>query len=48
MIGTEVALGILPLGTANVLATEMKLGGDPEKVARRLGELRPRRISVGM
>jgi len=47
MIGTEVPLGILPAGTANVLATEMKLGGNLEKVARRLGELRPMRISVG-
>ena len=47
MIGTPVPLGILPAGTANVLATEMKLGGNLEKVARGLGELRPRRISVG-
>jgi diacylglycerol kinase (ATP) len=47
MIGTDVALGILPLGTANVLATEMKLGGNLEQVARRLGDLRPKRISVG-
>ena len=47
IIGTQVPLGILPAGTANVLATEMKLGGSLEKVARRLGELRPRRISVG-
>jgi diacylglycerol kinase family enzyme len=47
MIGTPVPLAVLPAGTANVLATEMKLGGNLEKVARRLGELRPRRISVG-
>ena len=47
MIGTPVPLAILPLGTANVLATEMKLGGDLEQVARRMGDLRPRRISVG-
>ena len=47
MIGTSVPLAILPGGTANVLATEMKLGGNPERVARRLGELRPKRISVG-
>jgi diacylglycerol kinase family enzyme len=47
MIGSDVPLGILPAGTANVLATEMKLGGNLEKVAGRLGELRPRRISVG-
>jgi diacylglycerol kinase family enzyme len=47
IIGTQVPLGILPAGTANVLATEMQLGGSLEKVARRLGDLRPRRISVG-
>ena len=47
MIGSPVPLGILPAGTANVLATEMKLGGNLEKVAHRLGELVPRRISVG-
>jgi diacylglycerol kinase family enzyme len=47
MIGSEVPLGILPAGTANVLATEMKLGGNLERVARRLSELRPRRISLG-
>ena len=37
MIGTPVPLAILPAGTANVLATEMKLGGNLEKVARRPG-----------
>ncbi len=47
LIGTSVPLAILPGGTANVLAMEMKLGGNAEKVARRLGELKPRRISVG-
>ena len=47
MIASAVPLGILPAGTANVLATEMKLGGNLEKVARRLGELVPKRISVG-
>ena len=48
MIGSAVPLGILPAGTANVLATEMKLGGNAERVARRLGDLRPKRISVGL
>lgn len=47
MIGSKVPLGILPAGTANVLATEMKLGGNLEKVAHGLGKLRARRISVG-
>ena len=47
MLGTDVPLAILPGGTANVLAMEMKLGGNLERVAERLGDLRPRRISVG-
>jgi diacylglycerol kinase family enzyme len=47
MLGTEVPLAILPGGTANVLAMEMQVGGNPERAAERLGELQPRRISVG-
>jgi diacylglycerol kinase family enzyme len=47
MIHSPVPLAILPGGTANVLATEMKLGSDFEAAARRLAECRPRRISVG-
>jgi diacylglycerol kinase family enzyme len=47
MIHSPVPLAILPGGTANVLATEMKLGFDFERAARRLAECRPRRISVG-
>jgi len=45
--GSDVPLGILPAGTANVLAMEMKVGRDPIKVARRLHEWTPQRISVG-
>jgi diacylglycerol kinase (ATP) len=45
--GSDVPLGILPAGTANVLAMEMKVGRDPVKVARRLHEWVPQRISVG-
>jgi diacylglycerol kinase family enzyme len=47
LIHSPVPLAILPGGTANVLATEMKLGSDFESAARRLAECRPRRISVG-
>ena len=47
MIGTSVPLGVLPCGTANVLAMELKLGHDPARAARHLDELKPRRISVG-
>jgi diacylglycerol kinase (ATP) len=47
MVHSEVPLAILPGGTANVLAMEMKLGRNLERVAERLGEMRPRRISLG-
>jgi len=42
-----VPLAVLPAGTANVLATELRLGRNPESVARGLGQMRPKRISVG-
>jgi diacylglycerol kinase family enzyme len=47
MLHTNVPLGILPGGTANVLAMEMKLGNRLNRVAERLDELCPRRVSVG-
>ena len=47
MAHSQVPLGVLPAGTANVLAMEMKLGGDFLGAARRLSECRPHRISIG-
>jgi diacylglycerol kinase family enzyme len=47
MVHSEVPLGILPAGTANVLAMEMKLGSKLERAAGRLHECRPYRISMG-
>ncbi len=47
LIHTHVPLAILPGGTANVLAMEMKLDRKLERVAARLGEFQPRRIPVG-
>ncbi len=44
---SNVAFGILPAGTANVLATEMGIGSRMERVAERLESFAPRRISVG-
>ena len=47
MIHTGVPLAVLPAGTANVLAMEMKMGAKLQRVAERLGEYRPHTISVG-
>lgn len=47
LVHTPVPLGILPGGTANVLAAELKMGTSMERAARRLPECRPHRISVG-
>lgn len=47
MAHTNVPLGILPAGTANVLACEMGVGTNIERAARRVGECVPRSVSVG-
>lgn len=47
LVGTEIALGVFPLGTANALASDLGLIGKTEKVARKLLESLPSRVSVG-
>ena len=47
MVGSTVPLGILPAGTANVLAMEMRMGTKLLRVAERLEECTARRIPVG-
>jgi diacylglycerol kinase (ATP) len=47
LVGTEVALGVIPLGTANALAADLGLIGSPAKVTRMLLNARPARVSVG-
>ena len=44
---SDVPLGILPAGTANVLANEMGLGSSIERAAASLHECVPTRISMG-
>ena len=48
MAGSTVPLGILPAGTANVLARELRLDGDIGRAAARLGEFVPERIALGL
>jgi diacylglycerol kinase (ATP) len=47
LVGTDVALGVVPLGTANALAANLGLIGSPAKAARRLLEAERVRIPVG-
>jgi len=47
LAGTETALGVIPLGTANALAADLGLIGSPEEAARKLLEASPSKISVG-
>jgi len=47
MIGSQAHLGVLPSGTANVLAMELGLGSRLERAIDRLSRCTPKRISVG-
>ncbi|MGH9600655.1 MAG: diacylglycerol/lipid kinase family protein [Terracidiphilus sp.] len=47
LAGTEVALGVVPLGTANALAANLGLIGPPENAIRKLLLALPSRIPVG-
>lgn len=48
MVHSEVPVGILPGGTANVLATELGIGSKLERAAKLVHECKPERISLGM
>ena len=47
MVHSATPVAILPGGTANVLASEVRLGSNLDRVLARLPELCPRRVSVG-
>jgi YegS/Rv2252/BmrU family lipid kinase len=47
MAGSSVPLGILPAGTANVLATEIGLGNNLERAATLIPHCVPQRIAIG-
>lgn len=44
----NLALAVIPMGTANVLAHEIGLGGSPKEIAETIAHGTPRRISVGI
>ncbi len=47
LVGTQVALGVIPLGTANALAQNLGLGREPVKAVRALLEAEPMEVPVG-
>jgi len=47
LVGTNVALGVVPLGTANALAANLGLHASPAKAVRKLLTAEPVRFSVG-
>lgn len=47
LVGTEIALGVIPLGTANALAQDLGLGTSPARAVRKLLAATPVRVSVG-
>jgi YegS/Rv2252/BmrU family lipid kinase len=47
LAGREAALGVIPLGTANAFAHDLRLPLGPEAAARALLNAAPRRIAVG-
>jgi diacylglycerol kinase (ATP) len=44
---TKAVMGVIPLGTGNVLARDLGLGGRPERAAAHLLRFTPQRISLG-
>jgi len=48
MVNSDVPLGILPAGTANVLANELGIGKSMERAAEALADSREERVALGL
>lgn len=48
LVGTQVALGVIPMGTANALAQDLSLGRSPVKAVRTLLAAAPTSVPVGL
>lgn len=48
MVHSDIPLGILPAGTANVLANELGIGKTMERAAAALADCLPERVAVGL
>ena len=47
VVNTDAVLGVLPLGTANSLAADLGLSGNPAQIAAQLLAAEPRRLAIG-
>jgi diacylglycerol kinase (ATP) len=47
MVGSQAALGVIPMGTANSLAHDLGLPGDPARAVRAALHAEPKRIALG-
>src|SRR5215469_9675486 len=47
LVGTDVALGVVPMGTANALASDLGLAKSPAKAIRALLAAKPVQVRVG-
>lgn len=47
LVGTNVALGVVPMGTANALASDLGISRDPEKAVSTLLGAQPTQVPVG-
>ncbi len=47
LAGSNAALGVIPMGTGNVLAHDLGISGNPRRAVQQLLQFRPRRVALG-